>query len=306
MHKSQELLEETVTNYDPNELLMRKGGLAAVAARAMVPPSFANLFFSIAALGFVMTCQAQVPSQGAKFTAVLPIAGKEYSLPPGEWQVLATRDGFSTMGGVDRKGATYRVYLVQVDAERRLVGALQYNTSLTSAAGIPYWNEDPCRRTDTIYRDTLDGNTKFPACFMINHTMNNFWRGGVPSDPYWGKIWTWLHENKIEVPYTAIRSDYSKFFSGDFLVATAWFNPDLAGVRPDRHVSWSESPWHPKLIENDPERVAYIESVKTWGKTFVASARDSFMGSKRASIRLPELPGLKKNDLAQRSGAAKQ
>src|SRR4051812_4852898 len=104
MHlSSQELLEETVINYGRNEFIVRKGGLKAVAARAMVPSRFAkrSILASIAALGLAMTCQAQVPSQGAKFTSVLPIGGKEYSLPPGEWQVLATADGFSTTGGVD-------------------------------------------------------------------------------------------------------------------------------------------------------------------------------------------------------------
>ena len=117
----------------------------------------------------------------------LAYGGKEYSLPPGEWQVLSTADGFSTMGGIDRKGVTYRVYLVQVDAERRLVGALQYKTSLTSAADITHWIDDPCRRTDTIYRDTLDGNAKFPACLMLNQHQQQFLAGRCSIRPVFGE-----------------------------------------------------------------------------------------------------------------------
>jgi hypothetical protein len=244
----------------------------------------------IACVSFCLTCNAQV-SEGAKMSGSVPVGDRQFALPPGEWQVVAVSDGFVTTG-VDRTGANRTVYLVQVDGGKHLIAIMQVVASLSSIAGNSSWTSEPCKRGDTLHRDTLDGNFKYPACLLINH-LTNFWQGEVPGNPVQAKIWTWLRDNKIDVPYTAIMAEYSKYFAGDFAVVRVWLSPDAAGIEPAPRVSWSASPWHPKLIKDNTQRQAYVDSVKVWANAMVVSSRNSFMGSKTAVAPLPALPGVK-------------
>jgi hypothetical protein len=244
----------------------------------------------IACVCFCLTCHAQV-AEGAKLSGAVPVGDRQFALPPGEWHVVTVSDGFVTTG-VDRKGANRTVHLVQIDGDKHLIAMVQVVATLSSIAGNSSWSNEPCKRTDTLHRDTLDGNFKFPACLLINH-VTNFWQGEIPTNPVGAKMWTWLHDNKIDVPYTAIVAEYSKYFAGDFAVVRVFLSPDAAGIEPAPRVSWNASPWNPKVIKESPQRQAYVDAVKVWSTVMVASSRESFMGSKTAATPLPALPGVK-------------
>jgi hypothetical protein len=243
----------------------------------------------VVALFFHVTLQAQV-AERAVVSGTLAIGSKQFALPPGEWTVVAASQRPNTIGGVDKAGAVRFVYLVQLDPSNRLIAAMSINASVASTTGIDGWNDEPCKRTDTLYRDTLDGNFKYPACLLINH-QTNFWQGGVPADAFGAKIWNWYRDNKVDLPSTVIVTAYSKYFAGDYVIERAWLNPDVAGIAPAPPASWNSSLWHPALIKNEPERLAYIEAVKTWSQTLVTSSRASLMKGKTAGP-LPALPGL--------------
>jgi hypothetical protein len=248
---------------------------------------------TLLALSALILLQMPLHAQLAAGTVVsgsATIGAREFALPPGTWKVVATSDQSTTIGGVDRNGSSRSIYLVQTDQNNRFVAAMTIHTTLASVAGITGWTSEPCKRTDTLYRDKLDGNIHYPACLLINH-YTNFWQGGIPTDAFGAQIWTWFHDNKVELPYTTIMSEYTKYFAGDYVVARAWLNPDVAGISPAPRVSWNASPWHPALIKNDPTRLAYIESVKSWSNALVASSRESLMTGKSAAP-LPPLPAL--------------
>lgn len=235
--------------------------------------------------------QAQVP-EGTVIKGALQIGSRSFALPPGDWTVLASDDPALTIDGVAKRGTYRRVYVAQIDPGNRFVAAILYRATTTSVGELNSWNAEPCKRTDTLYRDTLDGNFRFPACLMINHS-TNFWHSQAQRSEFDSKILTWFESRKIELPYSVIDSGFAKYGSGDFVTAHIWMNPDVAGIDPGPRGTWQNSPWHPRLIAKDPQRVAYIEKVKAWDAVFVASLRDSFMGSKTAAIALPPLPGAK-------------
>lgn len=231
---------------------------------------------------------AQVP-EGAVVKGALPIGSRSFALPPGDWTVVAVNEAPVTMDGIDKRGTFSRVYLVQVDAGRHFVAAMLYQATTSSLGGVDSWTAEPCKRTDTLYRDTLDGNFKFPACLLVNH-VTNFRDPKSQRSAFELKISSWFDERKIELPYSVISNEYTKYGPGDFVAARIWLNPEAAGMGPTDRGTWKNSPWHPRLIAKDPERVAYIEKVKAWDAVFVASVRESFMGSRTASIALPPLP----------------
>jgi hypothetical protein len=92
------------------------------------------------------------------------------------------------------------------------------------------------------------------------------------------------------LPKTALFLSYRKYFAGDYIVASYWVNPELVGFTADTGTSWSNSQWHPGLIKEDAEKVKYIESLKTWGKSIEASHRQSLMKGNPVGDRLAALP----------------
>lgn len=235
--------------------------------------------------------EAQVP-EGTVIRGSLQIGSRSFALPPGDWTVLASDEAPLTVDGVSRRGTYRRVYVAQIDASNHFVAAILYRATTSSLAGLYNWAAEPCKRTDTLYRDPLDGNVRFPACLLVNHT-TNFMNGQTQRNEFDLKIFTWFENRKIELPYTVIDSGYAKYTSGDFATARVWMNPDVTGIDPGPRGSWQNSPWHPRLIAKDPQRVAYIEQVKAWDSVLVASVKESLMGSQTASIALPPLPGSK-------------
>jgi hypothetical protein len=235
--------------------------------------------------------EAQVP-EGTVIKGALQIGSRSFALPPGDWTVVAVSEAPVTMDGVDKRGTFSRVYVAQIDPSSHFVAAILYQATTSSVGGVNSWTAEPCKRTDTLYRDTLDGSFKFPACLLINH-VTNFWDPQAQRSGFDLKIYSWFEERKIELPYSVIDSGYTKYGPGDFVTARIWLNPDVAGIEPPAKGTWQNSPWHPRLLAKDPQRVAYLERVKTWDSVFVASVRESFMGSRTASIALPPLPGAK-------------
>jgi hypothetical protein len=235
--------------------------------------------------------EAQIP-EGTVIKGALQIGSRSFALPPGDWTVVAVSEGPVTMDGVDKRGTFSRVHVVQLDPGNHFVAAILYQTTTSSIGGVDSWTAEPCKRTDTLFRDTLDGNFKFPACLLVNHVTNfsnsQSWRSASDA-----KVYAWLSNRKVELPYAVVSSQYTKYGPGDFVSALVWLNPEVAGLDPTPRSSWRDSPWQRDLLGKDPQRVAYIDKVKAWDSVFVASVRESFMGSRTASVALPPLPGTK-------------
>jgi hypothetical protein len=176
-----------------------------------------------------------------------------------------------------------------LDATNALVSAISFRTTIYSTAASS-WNDSTCDRKDTLFRDTLDGNFKFPACHLINHVTGFF--NNAPSNEYDKRIWSWYKDKKVNLPETAIVSTYVKYFAGDFVQIRVVNNPELAGVKPDGKKVWSESAWHPLLISSSTERSNYIAAVKKWNESLIINGRASLYDGKPIAASLPALPVL--------------
>jgi hypothetical protein len=228
---------------------------------------------------------------GEEAIGSIALGKRSIALPPGKWTVIAESVADARLDGVSRGGGGIKSqYLLQTDAQKNFVAGINVRTTLSSVAASS-WTDTTCDKKDTLHRDTLDGNFKFPACFLINHFVG-FWQGGAPENKYNLAIWNWFKTNEIKLPKTAIFAANSKHFAGDFMVMTVWLNPDIAGIKPDDKTVWNESGWHPGLINTSPEKIAYIQEVKKWGESLIQNTRSSVLDGSPKQASLPKLPGL--------------
>lgn len=251
--------------------------------------TFAGLLLACALTAFA---DAEI---GETVESPLVLGKRSIALPPGKWVVVNSTEARAGTDGIAIGAANKGQYLVQLDAQNRLVAAANIRTSLFSSAsgGSGGWNDATCNRNDTVFKDTLDGNFKYPTCLLVNHS-TNFWTGGVPSNEYDKVIWTWYRDKKVVMPKTAIATVYVKYFSGDYVQVRYWFNPELAGIAPDTTAEWSKSPWHVDLIKSSPDHSRYIDAVKQWNQTLVSANRASLYEGKPSVSSLPALPTLTK------------
>jgi hypothetical protein len=227
---------------------------------------------------------------GDEITGQLQLGKRNFALPPGKWLVVASRDSQSTLDSGSNGANNKTQYLVQRDADGRFVAATNISASLHSM-NVASWNDATCDRKDTLYRDTLDGNFKYPACNLINH-ITDFWAGDVPKAEFDKQIWLWYRDQKLKMPHTVISTTYVKYFAGDFVRSSFWFNPEISGLVDAEKKPWGQSPWHPDLIKSDVNRTRYIEQIKIWNASMIKNARATLMDLQPVDRDLPALPSI--------------
>jgi hypothetical protein len=228
---------------------------------------------------------------GDVVTTQLRLGKRSFALPPGKWIVIAERENRSSIDGGGNGAKIKNQYLVQQDESGKFIASARIGTTLAST-NVSSWNDSTCDRKDVLFRDTLDGNFRYPACNVVNH-VTNFLNTDVPTDDYAKSVWTWFRTNKVPLPYNTIFTSYVKYFSGDFVQVSFWFNPEAVGLIDSDKKAWGQSPWHPELIKTDPARTAYIDQVKQWNTALIKNSRATLMDDKPLDPTLPALPGNK-------------
>ncbi|MGH8804508.1 MAG: hypothetical protein ACREXN_07175 [Polaromonas sp.] len=253
-----------------------------------------NLMRSLIA---TVTLLSAIPAQadadiGSVVEGQLVLGKRTFALPPGRWVVVNSSETTTSLDNGTRGAISKAQYLVLTDADNKLIAAASIRSTLASTH-VATWNDATCDRKDTLFRDALDGNFSFPACLLVNH-ITSFWNAGVPSNEYDKKIWSWYQEKKIALPKTAIASYYLKYYAGDFVQVRYWLNPEVVGIPADTATAWNQSQWHPDLIKSSPDRVRYIDAVKSWSNTLVSANRASLYDGRPNVPSLPALPSLVK------------
>jgi hypothetical protein len=243
----------------------------------------------VIAAGLIQSAYADA-SIGDEVSESLTLGKRTFALPPGKWIVVAENANVVSINQGQGAGGTIKSqYLAQLDASNVLVAAISFRTTIDSSA-VSTWNDSTCDRKDTLFRDTLDGNFKYPACHLINHVTG--FLNSAPSNEYDKRIWSWYKDKKVNLPETAIASIYVKYFAGDFVQIRMFNNPELAGVKPDGKKAWGESAWHPSLISSSTERSNYLAAVKKWNESLITNGRASLYDGKPVAASLPSLPTL--------------
>jgi hypothetical protein len=241
----------------------------------------------------VLDASAQaVPTEGSSVSGTVSVGRSTFALPPGEWKVVATGSGSvgTDVGTGSSQGAQNAVvFLVQL-SNGTFAGSMQLRAPLSSTQSSA-WSDSLCDRKDTLFRDTLSGNVKFPECLLINH-LTAIWTV-VPKGDFDRKIYDWLKANNVKLPKTALLAAYVKYAGGDYVLSRFVVNPELLGQDPAVNMTWAENEWHPLVIKNDPKRMAFVENFKKWSMVMVDNSRSTLANRKPLNAPLPSLDELR-------------
>lgn len=229
---------------------------------------------------------------GAIVEGQINLGKRTFALPPGKWTIISEAESAATLG-VSSVGRIKAQHLSQVDSENRLVATLNLRTT-TSSAAVNSWNDSNCApSSDVIFLDTFNSGFSHPACFVVNHLVN-YGKTGAPANDYDKKIYSWLRDSKASLPQTGVILFYIRYFAGDFVTVRYMINPDFAGIAPDNRTAWNQSLWHKDNISASPERVKYVDALKLWSKSMIASSDQSLRNNKPEKAGLPPFPKLDK------------
>lgn len=224
-------------------------------------------------------------------TGTVSVGRSTFALPPGQWQVVSTRDGRTTVDGLQNGGVPIgTVYVMQQDSAGVYIASIYFTAPLQTAR-VSGWNDTLCDRKDTLFRDTFSGSFSFPECLLVNHGVR-FWVD-TPTNDYDRKTWDWYRKNKVTLPNSTLRASYRKYQGGDYVSVTFDVNPEYFGQAPALGTVWASSEWHPLVVKSDPARQAFVDSFKKLAYVMAASAKSTLTDRKPKSGSLPSLDDLR-------------
>jgi len=209
----------------------------------------------------------EVAPIGSTVTGSFELGGKLIPLPEGRFQLAArTINESPLLGGtmVTSRVKVGHVILVQIRPPR-LIAAVHARATLAADSHRFNWSGEPCKKEDTLYRSDLTGSHgEDENCLLVDHAMLNL---GPKAQGIWKDAAAWLTEQKVQVPGPVMITAHVTRFQQSRLVGASYsFNPRMYGCNAPVSRSYNESPWHKNAINQDPQRVRFVESVTAWGK----------------------------------------
>jgi hypothetical protein len=218
---------------------------------------------------------------------IVQVGHHNYPLPPGEWRLIAkgSRKVLHVQNQAD-DAKVISAYLINIK-DKQFRAGIQISATVASS-NVGYWVEEPCKRNDVYFKDTLRGNYSFPECLIVNHYVALL----RPTDTWMNDAAKWTETNGIVVPQTALAAVYDKYENGDFVQVRFWINPELAGQKPSKIAdSWIRNDWHKDRVMKDSEKAAYLKKFVAWAKQVPPIYRNALISSKRPA-GLAEFPEL--------------
>jgi len=253
---------------------------------------------TMAAIGIAASCaRAQETSlhlmpRGTVVKDKFTLVGKTVPLPEGEFVFAATSvsDASHVRGEwIRQRVQLVTVYLAQIEGDVLRAEVLA-TTVLDPSFTYSKWYDEPCSRSDTLFRQDLSKNTEYQQnCLVVNHVTNIYTREppGIYADAF-----RWLQERGVRLPVdVVIQASVTRIEVGEWLATVHRFNPAAFGCDVGRNPSWATSAWHRAALAKDAERTGFVESVVEWGK-FLQARLDGEMhgrGARAAPVPGPSL-----------------
>ncbi len=223
---------------------------------------------------------------GAKISGNFRVANMIFVLPNGDWRLMAREDTQSTTRHAGLPIPMMRAFLADI-RDGRLHRAVYVNANVEQnpRAGVGgYWLDDPCNRSDVLFKSEIKHSVVDINCAMVNHLV--FAR--TTTNPLANEARKQLAAHGASYPGTMISSQFTRLNRYWFMQIWYYFNPEIDGFAPSRDSSWASNDWHKDLIGEDPRKVAYVEDIKQWSTAMVPWIEAGFEGILHAGSPTPE------------------
>ncbi len=213
------------------------------------------------------------------------IGAREFPLPPGVWILTAKHKYRMVSKNSNVEGAdVWTGYFVNLK-DKQFRAAMELSASVASTS-TRRWSHEPCKRNDTVFKDTFNSHIDFPECLLVTHNIKMFEHN---SQSWWYPTALWFEEQEIGLPTTTLAAMYDKYQFGDCVIVRFWVNPELFGMLPSKNVTqWPKNDWHKDRLDKDPARSAYMQQFIAWSQFMSEAYRASL--NKKPTIALPDFP----------------
>jgi hypothetical protein len=224
-------------------------------------------------------CRADVPQfdelkLGESYSGVVAIgdhaANKQIVLPAGAWRLILKGEGKTgPVQGGRQDGRQFKLQdLVLVQAAGPTLKALLYVHGSAEVASVN-WLDEPCKRTNTLYRNAFDSSPWIQSCLLVNHLVGPLTLSASARQA--------LKNIGVALPPAALSSQLTRYQRGGFLQLRVLTNPVAWGIASQPQ-TWSASAWHKDRIADDPARLAFSRQWQQWSEAYAGLLDQEFKG----------------------------
>ncbi len=194
----------------------------------------------------------------------IDIGGVQVPLPPGPWTVT----GFQSSVNQSRSdgsipGSSTNVALAQFAGDMvRAYIAFSYNDrSMSSGWTVP--DAKNCSRQEIHHAKIVRDMQLDRRCQYVNHIVYSV---GANSAQWWKDSIEFARKRGIVMPMVAIAGGIVVSDRANYVSATYFFNPAIAGFPAPQNTAWSTSDWNVLNVAGDEKKKAFVQSVIDWAE----------------------------------------
>ena len=203
-------------------------------------------------------------------------------LPMGQWVLAGMENDTTSLGTPMMRG-----YLARTNSGS-LTGLIWFSINTEFSSGT--WPQSSfCEKENLIFMKKIRNYSEDVDCWALDHrTMT-----AKSNRKAVMQLFDYLKRLKIEMPITMVAVKYRKTDNSKQVSLNYYFNPEVEGFSPPKQASWRANDWHRDRIYLDPEKVAYVDRLKLWGREWKRNVDAGFEGElEKSKIAQPSVsPG---------------
>ena len=206
---------------------------------------------------------------GTKYIGTINLRGMDLPLPKGEWEVV---------GRSFYKNHKFVQIILEKDVGNKPDTIISINRDTRNNSYSGYSPSRTLKRTNMLY--VVSNNNKNQEAqdgWYINHI--RYASPGKKASDANKEAFQHIINNKLAMPGNFLKIKHRFTGSGNskkFLTYTIYLNPEVHGFSPPTNSEWASSDWNILKINNDPEKVVFIEKIKHEQAKYHNSLRNAF------------------------------
>jgi hypothetical protein len=257
----------------------RSAYTATIPSGAVVqPPRSADLSLATSgAPGTLSNTGLDAGLTGRLFSGSIKTTGYDIPLPPGNWALLSNQKTTLSLSNGANVGKGMILYVGKIE-QKKLTGMIHIFAVRTVEGTLVKSHDDHIPKTDCEHHN-IDADSHW-SCYTINYSFLGNWPRwadrAADLKPFERAPAGDLAAKGVAVPSDFIAAEYWRSEAWGQLVVEYMFSPEADGIMSTQVPTWQDSDWLPEKIRISPERSAYVNKIRAWGRAFWPRFKQAF------------------------------
>jgi hypothetical protein len=216
---------------------------------------------------------------GRTFQSILLVNGFKVPLPPGEWAMLAN----GTVTGSAHPENKGMIYFLGQIVKKRLVGAVWVQAM--RSPGLGFIQNENCTNPANVYALDQPEGTDHQGCTWIRSffsaDMQQWADKSAHIDQMARAAGGNLAAKGVSYPQELVMTGFEQAEKWGELSAGYMFSPEKDGISSNVVPTFRDSDWYKSNLQRYPEKVAYVDKLQQWAKSFSPGFRAAFESGKQ-------------------------